>query len=63
MVKIRVNGAKCVKEKEKICVDICPVSVFRLGKSSEPEIVNVEGCILCRTCVVNCPGQAIELLV
>jgi len=62
MVRIKVNNAKCLKEKEKICVEICPVSVFREGKTAKVEIVNAENCIMCRTCTVNCPGQAIELL-
>jgi NAD-dependent dihydropyrimidine dehydrogenase PreA subunit len=63
MVKIVVNYAKCVKEKDKICVEICPVSVFREGETAKPEVTNVENCIMCRTCQVNCPGQAIEIIV
>jgi NAD-dependent dihydropyrimidine dehydrogenase PreA subunit len=52
-----------LREKEKICVEICPFSVFREGKTAKVEIVNVENCTMCRTCVVNCPGQAIDILV
>jgi NAD-dependent dihydropyrimidine dehydrogenase PreA subunit len=63
MAKIKVDSAKCLREKEKICVEICPFSVFRGGKTAKVEIVNVENCIMCRTCVVNCPGQAIDILV
>jgi NAD-dependent dihydropyrimidine dehydrogenase PreA subunit len=63
MAKIRVDNAKCLGEKEKICVEICPFSVFHEGKTKKVEIVNVENCIMCRTCIVNCPGQAIDILV
>jgi len=62
MVKIIINDVKCLREKEKICVEICPAMVFREGKKSKPEIVNVENCIMCRTCLFNCPAQAIEIL-
>ncbi|MEM3666574.1 MAG: 4Fe-4S binding protein [Candidatus Bathyarchaeia archaeon] len=61
MVKIRVNYAKCVGETGKICVEICPVSIFRDEGLTKPEIVNEESCIVCRTCQFNCPGQAIEI--
>jgi NAD-dependent dihydropyrimidine dehydrogenase PreA subunit len=60
MPKIVIND-KCVREKEKICVEICPALVFREGQKSKPEIVNMERCIMCRTCFFNCPAQAIEI--
>lgn len=63
MAKIKVDNAKCLREKEKICVEICPFSVFREGKTERVEIVNVENCIMCRSCIVNCLGQAIDILV
>jgi NAD-dependent dihydropyrimidine dehydrogenase PreA subunit len=62
MVKIVINYAKCVGDADKICVEICPVSVFRNKKSGKPEVVNEKKCIMCRTCQVNCPSQAIEIL-
>jgi len=62
MVKIKIDYAKCVNDIDKICVEICPVSVFRNEKSKSPRIVNEESCIMCRTCQVNCPNQAIEIL-
>lgn len=58
--KIEIND-KCIREKEKICVEICPALVFRERKKSKPEIVNADRCILCRTCFFNCPAQAIEI--
>jgi len=62
MVKIVIDYAKCVKDLDRICVEICPVSVFRNDKLEKPEVVNQENCIMCRTCEVNCPGQAIKIL-
>jgi len=62
MVKILIDNAKCIRDAAKICVEICPVSVFQNEKSKKPKIVNEKNCILCRTCEVNCPGQAITIL-
>jgi len=63
MVKIVIDYVKCMREKDKICVEICPASVFREGKAAKPEVMNAENCIMCRTCQVNCPSQAIEIIV
>jgi len=62
MVKIVIDYAKCVEDVDRICVEICPVSVFRDEKSGKPKVVNEESCTMCRTCEVNCPGQAIKIL-
>lgn len=62
MAKIVIDYAKCVGEADSICLEICPVYVFRNGKFRKPRIVNEENCIMCRTCEVNCPGQAIKIL-
>jgi 2-oxoglutarate ferredoxin oxidoreductase subunit delta len=62
MVKIVIDYAKCVGDADRICVEICPVSIFRNNKSDKPKIVNEENCIMCRTCEVNCPEQAIKIL-
>lgn len=62
MVRIIIDYAKCVGDADRICVEICPVSIFRDNKSEKPKIVNEENCIQCRTCEVNCPGQAIKIL-
>lgn len=62
MVKIVIDSAKCLREKEKICVEICHTVVFREGTESKPEIVNIEKCMMCHTCLFNCPAQAIEIL-
>jgi len=62
MVKIVINYAKCVGETDRICIEICPFSIFRNEKSAKPEIVNEESCNLCRMCQVNCPNQAIDIV-
>jgi NAD-dependent dihydropyrimidine dehydrogenase PreA subunit len=36
MVKININYAKCVGDADKICVEICPVSIFSDKKSTKP---------------------------
>jgi 2-oxoglutarate ferredoxin oxidoreductase subunit delta len=61
MVKIVIDYTKCVKEADRICVEICPASVFLNDKLEKPKIVNEENCIMCRTCEVNCPSQAIKI--
>jgi len=63
MVKIIIDYAKCVGDVEKICVEICPVSVLQVEKSKKPKVVNEENCIMCRTCEVNCPEQAIKIVI
>jgi NAD-dependent dihydropyrimidine dehydrogenase PreA subunit len=62
MVKIVVDYAKCVGDPDRICVEICPFSVFVIRKSEKPRAANAENCIMCRSCQVNCPGQAIRIL-
>jgi len=61
MIKVIIDYTKCIGNKEKICVEICPVSIFREDNSEKPKAVNEEKCILCKSCQVNCPTQAIEI--
>jgi NAD-dependent dihydropyrimidine dehydrogenase PreA subunit len=61
MAKIKIDYAKCAKDFDKICVEICPFSIFRSEKSGKLRVVNEENCIACRSCQVNCPFQAIEI--
>jgi 2-oxoglutarate ferredoxin oxidoreductase subunit delta len=62
MVKIVVDHAKCVGDPDRICVEMCPTQVLRVNELQKLEIANEENCIMCRTCQVNCPRQAIEIL-
>jgi len=62
MVKIIIDYSKCSEDAEKICVEICPVSVFHNEKSEKPKVANEDKCILCGICQFNCPKQAITIL-
>jgi 2-oxoglutarate ferredoxin oxidoreductase subunit delta len=62
LVKIIVDYAKCLEDPDKICVEICPFSVFASKNDEKPKVVKEEDCIMCRSCQVNCPGQAISIL-
>jgi adenylylsulfate reductase subunit B len=54
-------------EKEKcnacgVCVDICPMDVFRMKKEKEmPEIRYPDECWHCNACVLDCKQEAIKL--
>jgi len=61
MVRIIINYAKRVGGSEKICVEVCPTSIFYGKEPVKPKIVNEESCIMCKACQVNCPSQAIEI--
>jgi len=59
VVKITIDYTRCVGNAYKICVELCPASIFRNESSAKPQVVNQESCNLCRACQVNCPSQAI----
>ena len=43
------------------CVDICPVDVFEMqNEKSVP--TNIEECIVCRACEVQCSENAIQVV-
>lgn len=47
-----------------ICVEICPVQVFRQPESQKPPIVKFpQECWHCNACVLDCPQNAISLKV
>jgi 2-oxoglutarate ferredoxin oxidoreductase subunit delta len=62
LVKIIVDYTKCLGDPDRICVEICPFSVFASKEAEKPKVVKEEDCIMCRSCQVNCPGQAISIL-
>ncbi len=51
-----------------ICVAVCPKQVLETGDEYNeyelpyPVVVNLEECILCRLCEVNCPDFAIDVV-
>jgi NAD-dependent dihydropyrimidine dehydrogenase PreA subunit len=61
MVKILIDHAKCGKSADRICVEICPFTIFRDDVSKKLKVVNEENCTQCRICEVNCPSQAIKI--
>ena len=43
-----------------ICVDICPLDVFRMDGKNEKAIIKYpEDCMTCYTCELKCPEEAI----
>lgn len=59
MVEIKIDDDKC--DGCGTCKDTCPVSVFEIndGKS---HIVNVNDCLACRACEIQCPNQCIQVI-
>lgn len=59
MVEIKIDTEKC--DGCGTCVDVCPVEVFEL-KNNKSVVVNLDECLVCRACEVQCPNSAIEII-
>ena len=59
MVEIKIDTEKC--DGCGTCVDICPVEVFEI-KDEKSVVVNLDECLVCRACEVQCPDNAIEII-
>ena len=59
MVEINIDEEKC--DGCGSCADTCPVEVFEIqdGKSV---VVNLDECLICMACEVQCPTAAIEVI-
>lgn len=59
MVEIKIENDKC--DGCGTCNDICPVSVFKI-EDEKSKVVNLEECLACKACEVQCPNGAIEVI-
>lgn len=57
---IRVNLNWC--KGCGICIEMCPMDVYKADKNGKPIIVQPEICIWCELCEMYCPDFAISLL-
>ena len=65
MLQYIKNVATLELDKDKctgctMCVQVCPHDVFEM-KGLKVEIINLDGCMECGACAVNCPFSALTV--
>ena len=59
MVEIKIDEEKC--NGCGTCVDICPVGVLEI-QDEKSKVVNLDECLVCMACEVQCPETAIKII-
>jgi len=59
MVEIKIDNDKC--DGCGTCKDICPVNVFEIV-DNKSKVINLNECLVCRACEVQCPNAAIQII-
>lgn len=59
VVTLKLDREKCTGCR--VCLDVCPHSVFRIAADKRAEIVDLGACMECGACSKNCAWGAIDL--
>ena len=56
-----VIAEPCINEKDKACVEVCPMDCIHGDENSLQMFINPKECIDCGACEPECPVEAIFL--